>query len=243
MKVRAIIFDVYGTLLQVGAPPGDADDRWHQLFQNMFGETPPFSRTEFSVRTNQIIARRHATARARGIRWPEVLWPSIVAEALPAFTRLSGEKADEFIFQQMQTGRTLRLTRGAGECLRAIRARGIQPGIASNAQNYTLRELDEALRDAAASLSFFDPQLCFWSFQHGFSKPDPHVFQILTARLEARGISPDEILMVGDRIDNDVEPAHAHGWQTYHLIDRGEDDSGHTEAFRELMVRCEEAGA
>ena len=57
----------------------------------------------------------------------------------------------------------------------------------------------------------FDPELRFWSFENGFSKPDPHVFRILTARLEARGISPSETLMVGDRFDNDIEPARAHG--------------------------------
>jgi FMN phosphatase YigB (HAD superfamily) len=32
LKIRAVIFDIYGTLLQVGAPPADADVRWQKLF-------------------------------------------------------------------------------------------------------------------------------------------------------------------------------------------------------------------
>jgi FMN phosphatase YigB (HAD superfamily) len=66
-------------------------------------------------------------------------------------------------------------------------------------------------------MDLFEPDLCFWSFEHGFSKPDPHVFQILTARMAAQGMQPQEVLMVGDRADNDIEPAQAFGWQTWQL--------------------------
>jgi HAD superfamily hydrolase (TIGR01549 family) len=118
----------------------------------------------------------------------------------------------------MQIGRTLRLAGHAADCLRRLNEDGVPLGIASNAQAYTLRELDAALRSAGLNLSMFDPGLRFWSFEHGFSKPDPHVFRILAARLEARGISPAETLMVGDRLDNDIEPARAFGWQTWQLV-------------------------
>jgi FMN phosphatase YigB (HAD superfamily) len=90
-------------------------------------------------------------------------------------------------------------------------------GIASNAQPYTLRELEGALLGRGLSLAVFTPELCFWSFEHGFSKPDPHVVRLLSARLRARGVRPDDTLMVGDRMDNDIEPARAQGWQTWKL--------------------------
>ncbi len=91
-------------------------------------------------------------------------------------------------------------------------------GIASNAQADTLRELQEALAAHSVGLDLFERNLCFWSFEHGFSKPDPHVFRLLTARLRARRISADETLMVGDRLENDLEPARRQGWQTWQLI-------------------------
>lgn len=220
MKFRAVIFDVYATLLEVGAPPPDAAVRWQNLFTEMLGTPPPLSRTEFSTRISQVIARRHAEAKARGIPWPEIGWPSVVLAALPMLARLSAPKFEDFLFHQMQIGRTLRLAEGAAECLRRLNADGILLGIASNSQAYTLRELTAALRGTGLNLSMFDREVRFWSFENGFSKPDPHVFRILTARLEARGISPAETLMVGDRLDNDIEPAKAQGWQTWQLTAR-----------------------
>ena len=226
MKIRAVIFDIYTTILEVGPPPANADALWQRLFEEMLGTPPPVNRTEFSVRTAQVIARHHAAARARGIQWPEILWPSVVLEAIPSLARLSAPKLEDFLFRQMQIGRTLRLADGAAECLRQLNDNGILLGIASNSQAYTLRELTAALQGTGLNLSMFDRDVRFWSFENGFSKPDPHVFRILTARLEARGISPAETLMVGDRLDNDIEPARAHGWQTWLLDPKATSQGG-----------------
>jgi FMN phosphatase YigB (HAD superfamily) len=218
MKLRAVIFDIYSTIIEVGPPPTNADRLWRQLFKETLGSAPPVSRTEFSVRTAQVIARHHAAARARGIQWPEILWPAVVLETLPSLACLPAPRLDAFLYRQMQIGRTLRLADGAAECLRQLNDRGILLGIASNSQAYTLRELTTALHGTGLNLSMFDRELRFWSFENGFSKPDPHVFRILTARLETRGIRPAETLMVGDRLDNDIEPAQAQGWKTWHLV-------------------------
>jgi len=234
MTIRAVIFDVYTTILDVGPPPAAADALWSKLFEEMLDQPPPVSRTDFSVRTAQIIARQHAAAKLRGILWPEILWPAVVMEAIPSLARLPASKFDDFIFHQMQMGRTLRLADGAAECLRRLNSERRLLGIASNSQAYTLRELDTALAGAGLNLSLFDSDLRFWSFENGFSKPNPHVFRILTTRLEARGISPRRTLMVGDRLDNDIEPARAFGWQTWHLMLKGRGDGKTSGSFREL---------
>lgn len=218
MNIRAAIFDIYTTILEVGPPPANADALWAKLFEEMLGKPPPVSRTEFSVRTAQVIARQHAAARSRGIQWPEILWPLVVLEVIPALARLPAPKLEDFLFRQMQIGRTLRLADGAADCLRQLNDNGILLGIASNSQAYTLRELTAALSGTGLNLSMFDRDVRFWSFENGFSKPDPHVFRILTARLEARGIHPAETLMVGDRLDNDIVPARVHDWQTWQLV-------------------------
>jgi len=217
MKIRAVIFDIYTTILEVGPPPANADALWQNLFQELLGPPPAVGRTEFFIRTSRVVARLHAEARSRGIPWPEIQWPSVVREVIPGLACLPPDKLDDFLLRQMQIGRTLRLADGAAECLRQLNDNGILLGIASNSQAYTLRELNAALQAVGLNLSLFDRDLRFWSFEHGFSKPDPHVFRILTARLEARGISPSETLMVGDRLDNDIEPAKVHGWQTWQL--------------------------
>ncbi len=217
MNIEAVIFDIYSTILKVGPPPPNADALWQRLFEEGLGSPPPLSRSEFSLHTNRVIARQHAEARARGIQWPEIQWPGVVLEVIPSLARLPKGKSDDFILRQMQIDRTLRLAEGAADCLRWLKGERRLLGIASNSQAYTLRELGDALSTAGLGLSIFDRGLRFWSFEHGFSKPDHHAFRILTARLEARGIRPAETLMVGDRLDNDIEPARAQGWQTWWL--------------------------
>jgi len=234
LNIRAAIFDIYTTILEVGPPPVHADALWQRLFEEMLGSPPPVSRTEFAVRTNQMVAREHAAAKGRGIPWPEIQWPSIVREVIPSLARLNAPQQEEFILRQMQIGRTLRLADGAAGCLRELNAKGVLLGIASNSQAYTMRELETALQGAGLNLSTFDRDVRFWSFENGFSKPDPHVFRILAARLEARGFSPAETLMVGDRLDNDIEPARAFGWQTWHLVSKTQ--AGQAGNWRDLIT-------
>ncbi len=217
MNVRAVIFDVYGTLLEVGPPPPDADALWQRLHRDMLHLDPGLSRFGFSVATNQVMARRHEAARARGIPWPEVQWFSVVAEVVPELSQLSPHDQREFLLRQIQIGHTTLLNAETATTLRWLKERQYPLGIASNAQAYTVRELEEALAPHGLGMNLFEQDLCFWSFEHGFSKPDPHVLQILTARLEAHGIGPQEVLMVGDRLDNDIEPAQSRGWQTWLL--------------------------
>ncbi len=221
MNIRAVIFDVYGTLLEVGPPPANADELWQNLCLELLGQDPPLNRLGFSIACNRAIARQHEVARARDIRWPEVRWPGIVGEVIPAVAKLSQTAREEFLFRQIQTGHTTPMLQETAATLRQLKARACLVGIASNAQAYTLRELRESLAAHRLGMDVFEAALCFWSFEHGFSKPDPHVFQILSTRLAARGIVPSEILMVGDRFDNDVAPARLFGWQTWHLSPQG----------------------
>lgn len=213
MKISAVIFDVYHTLLEVGPPPADPAARWEQLWQEHFNTAARLSLTEFSAACETVIAREHAVVRMAGISFPEVFWPAIVADVLPELSELSAASQDDFLFRHTQIIRTVRLMPGAAETLHMLRDAGVMLGIASNAQPYTLRELTST----GLSLALFNPDLCLWSFAHGFSKPDPHVFRILTARLQAAGVAAAEVLMVGDRLDNDIAPARAQGWQTWHL--------------------------
>lgn len=217
MKPRAIIFDVYRTILEVGPAPADAEAQWVALWHERLGGLARLTLGEFRVATEAAVAREHAAARAVGIAFPEVDWAEIVRTAAPEVAALDAAGQAEFAFRHSALGHTVRAMAGAAPVLRRLRERGVALGIASNAQPYTLRELDEALTGTGAERAWFEPALCFWSFDHGYSKPDPHVFRMLTARLRARGIAPGETLMVGDRVDNDIAPARAQGWQTWWL--------------------------
>lgn len=237
MQVRSIIFDIYGTLLEVGPGPSDADARWAELWQEFLQAPPRMNRLAFSVACSHVLARQHAASRARGIPWPEICWPSVVSEVLPELAEVTPERKEEFIFRQIQTGHTTRFNPFAAEAVRELVKREYVLGIASNAQAYTIREFHSALGAHGLDPAIFKSELCFWSYQHGFSKPDPHVFQILSARLRSQGIAENEILMVGDRLDNDIEPARHHGWNAWQVVagHQGE-DSGWPQLMENLKT-------
>lgn len=214
---KAVLFDLYQTLLSVGPAPADAGLRWCGLWTETLGSAPRLSLEDVAAATDMVVRRDHAAAQSRGIPFPEVFWPSVVRRAVPELNRLPETALDSFLFRHAQLVRTVRLMPGAAETLRPLGAQGVRLGLASNAQPYSLRELDAALADVGLTRSIFRPDLVFWSYLHGYAKPDPHVFRALGARLLAEGVEPDEILMVGDREDNDIDPARDQGWRTWQL--------------------------
>jgi len=227
MKPKAVILDIYRTVLDVGLAPEDAERQWSVLWGERFGggAVPRLSLAEFRMAAESVVASEHAVARAVGITYPEVVWMEVMRTVLPEMARLDAAGQADLAFRHAGLGHSVRLMPGSATVLRSLRHHNLQLGIASNAQPYTLRELDEAFAGTDLERAWFDPALCFWSFEHGFSKPDPHVFRLLTARLRGRGVAPDETLMVGDRADNDIEPARAQGWQTWRMGD-GDGRSG-----------------
>jgi len=217
MKIRAVIFDIYGTLLEVGPPPADARERWERLCKDRLPGPARLTLDAFMAECEKIIAREHDAARTTGVRHPEIFWPSVAQEAFPELERLPDAGRDDFLFEHAQLQHTVRLMPGAATTLATLVEKKIVLGLASNCQPYTLRELDQNLSAAKLVRSIFAHELCFFSFVAGFSKPDPRVFRWLQDRLQTRGIPPGETLMVGDRPDNDIEPAETQGFQTWLL--------------------------
>jgi FMN phosphatase YigB (HAD superfamily) len=240
MNLRAIILDVYGTLLEIRPAPRDASQSWDKLCARALPGIGYPALGEFVAACERETAKDHARARALGIPYPEVNWLDVAVRAFPALGRLRGGALDRFLFEQNQLIRGVRAARGAMDILRRLHERGVLLGIASNAQAYTLRELKREFRPHGLAFGkLFRRDLVFWSFENGFSKPDPHVFRILTARLAARGLCPDETLMVGDRTDKDILPAAVQGWHTWRIGDpaKGEVNAGNWPALGEWLRR------
>jgi len=87
-------------------------------------------------------------------------------------------------------------------CFAALRARGFRLGAAGNMH--------------AVHEDFLRPHVDFVgsSERWGVEKPDEGFFTHVT---EAAGVPPEEILYVGDRVDNDVLPALAAGMSTVRI--------------------------
>jgi FMN phosphatase YigB (HAD superfamily) len=216
---RAVIFDVYQTLVFIGPAPDDSEDRWAELWRASGAPGACPTLDEFAAGCREIVDREHRLARETGIAWPEVVWPEIILRAAPALCSMEQSTRDQWIFDHQMCLRMVQLAPGAAAVLSGLHRAGVVLGIASNAQAYTLRELQSLMARESLGFESFDPKFCVWSFACGFSKPAPYFFRILSARLVQGGIAPYEVLMVGDRIDNDILPARRLGWQTWHLSD------------------------
>lgn len=88
-------------------------------------------------------------------------------------------------------------------CLGALKDAGYRVGVAGNQPPALARAVEEALVSAGVP---FD--VCASSASFGVAKPDPGYFVHLVAMM---GCAAHEIVHVGDRVDNDVLPAHAAG--------------------------------
>jgi FMN phosphatase YigB (HAD superfamily) len=222
--LKAVIFDVYETLLNVSHPEEDTEVSWEKLHAQFFGAPPQVTLDHLAERCRHLVSEDHAHAHEFGIWHPEVVWSDIMRQALPAFATLTVRQGEDFLYRHIQLLRSLTL---APECARIFSLcveKGVLLGVASNAQPYTLREMDVALSGIGRSMDLFQKDLTMWSFENGFSKPDPHIFRILAFRLERRGIRPEQAIVIGDRMDNDIEPARAQGFQTWWLNESHEGD-------------------
>ena len=211
--VRLVVFDVYQTLLWPREGPDRVDEAWEALCGQAGVGGMGFR--EFGDGCAEEVRRRNAAAREGGEPWPEVRWRDVAVAVLPGLAAFREECCEEFLHGHARLQRTCVLYPGVRGVLARLRHAGVLLGMASNGQEYTRREL----ASAGLPLWWLAGDLQFLSGDHGYAKPSPKVFDWLAAAAARRGIRPGEILMVGDREDNDMVPAREAGWQAWHLRD------------------------
>jgi putative hydrolase of the HAD superfamily len=221
--VRAVLFDVYGTLIisasgDIGLEGGaveDADPLPVALSAAGIEAGTRAADVHGPDRLRAAIRTRHAEAHQAGIDFPEVdileVWGDLLTEL--------GLKADAAERRRLAVEYEFRVNAvwpmpGLAELLAALRARGLVLGIVSNAQFYTPLMLELFLGASLDALGF-DPDCCAWSYRLGEGKPSRDIYRQALAGLDARyGITPAEVLYIGNDMRNDVWPAAAVGLRT-----------------------------
>ncbi|NIP85109.1 MAG: HAD hydrolase-like protein [Planctomycetales bacterium] len=236
--VRAVLFDIYGTLLISASgdvTTGQGVAKGPALAAALAAVGLPLEGDPdggVQVLEDQIAAD-HRRGQAAGIPFPEVdirqIWRGTLAHLrqnglLPepagpgAAGAVQGEVLPESRLQQLACEYEMRVNPvwpmpQARACLQQLHAAGLLLGLISNAQFLT-RELWRLLLEAEAGGFSIDQQLQYYSYQHGRAKPDVELYLLAVEDLARRDIRAGEVLYVGNDMLNDIQPASRVGFRT-----------------------------
>ena len=229
--VRAVIFDVYGTLVISGSGDvGTADDRNEPgdsvdpviskaaIAAGLIGD-PDAGLLQQLPRRQQLldaIVARNAEAKSEANIKPEVVildvWRDVfdscglekVASDVGALTRFACEVESRWNPTWPMPG--------ASEAITSLHDAGFNLGIVSNAQVFTLPLVEDLVGGPLSGR--FDLDLCFFSDRFRSAKPDSRLFDHLLRAMDRRGIAPSQAVYVGNDMLNDVWTASRAGLRT-----------------------------
>ncbi|WP_296900159.1 HAD family hydrolase, partial [Thiohalocapsa sp.] len=220
--IRAVVFDVYGTLVISGS--GDIGLTATSAAEGAFAEAwtaaglsaaalpaafdgPAMLKAE--------IQQEHVASRARGVDHPEVdivaVWQALLAKlGAPMDPDQARELALEY---ELRTNPVWPMP-GLDDTVETLARRGMVLGIVSNAQFYTPLMLHAFLGRPLNSAGV-DPRCCAFSYRQGVAKPSTAIYALaLSGLAQHHHISPTEVLYIGNDVRNDIQPAQTLGCRT-----------------------------
>ena len=213
-SVRAVIFDVYGTLfisasgdISIAHKNSQAAAKLKSLLKKYKISLSPLQLTDMVF---QAIESDHAAKKNKGIDFPEVLIDKIWMQVHQNFDI---KTARRFAVEYEMIVNPVYPMPHLDETLRILNKGNIPLGIISNAQFFT-PQLFNLFCNALPEKLGFDPNLIFYSYTYGYAKPSLFLFEQAAAALTRTGISPENVLYVGNDMLNDIYTAHTIGFQT-----------------------------
>ncbi len=222
-SVRAVIFDVYGTLLISGSGDVgtvDEDDRGAFIGEALAAvgcrgrraiaaDDRRFARSD-SI--GQRITKGHRLPKT-GSRHRRCLAKHACGKSdcqnSPNDTEAVVRLAAEY---ESRANPTWPMP-AAGDLLSRLSESDCALGIVSNAQVFTVN-LVQNLVGASLADGGFDLNLCIFSNRFRQAKPGPRLFDVLRAALKRRGLEPGQAIYVGNDMLNDVWAASQAGLKT-----------------------------
>ncbi|MEM9354082.1 MAG: HAD family hydrolase [Planctomycetota bacterium] len=218
--VRAVVFDVYGTLVVSGS--GDigltaSQDRAESMRAALEAESIGVDAGAMVEGLDAGVRSQHAELKARGVDHPEVeireVWRAALADAAPASAHLPAEQIERLCVRYESLVNPVGPMPGAAECLETLAWRGLVMGIISNAQFFTPLLFGVFLGKSVDGFGFA-PTLRYYSFEHRRAKPGVDLYRMAADGLGGLGVPPEAVLYIGNDMRNDVWPAAAVGFRT-----------------------------
>ncbi len=217
--VRAVVFDVYGTLVVSGS--GDigltaSQDRTASMRAALEAEALEADADVMVTALDAAIRSQHAKLRAAGVDHPEVeirdVWRLALASA-GLGQEPPAEQIERLCVRYESRVNPVGPMPGAAECLERLATQGLVMGIISNAQFFTPLLFGVFLGKSVDEFGFA-PTLRYYSFEHRRAKPGEELYRMASAGLGGLGVAPEAVLYVGNDMRNDVWPAAAVGFRT-----------------------------
>jgi putative hydrolase of the HAD superfamily len=229
-NLKGLGLDIYGTLvvsaagdISLGEEPKDSHGAMNQL---MIRWNLPYEPDQLVQRIDQEISQEHKRARFAGILYPEVdiraCWHQMF------FHDLHTGNLSLKVFEHLLTPGTLELFATDYETVvnpvapmpaltllleTLSQQTKLVTGIVSNAQSYT-PYLFPGFTGRTLEEFGFEPALQIYSYQHGKGKPSVELYQLLAQAYRNRGISPEQVLFLGNDLLKDCWAASQTGFLT-----------------------------
>lgn len=217
--IRAIIFDIYGTLVLSGT--GDISiaqsvDRESELRNILRSSGYSISEDDRLLDLfYHLIKADHERSKAKGAMYPEVdildIWGHFIKNQFNSTS--DPASLQELAIRFECAVNPVWPMPGLESMLKQIRALHYPLGIVSNAQFYTPLMLEGFTGKTISELGFED-DLSVWSFEERLGKPSIELFEKLSKALKQRGIKPTQALYVGNDMLNDIWTASQAGLKT-----------------------------
>jgi putative hydrolase of the HAD superfamily len=224
--LRAVIFDVYGTLfattggLRSLIDPGEKYDCLiiealeDSDFDVLDREAP------FSELYAEHVNAHYGIRAAEGIAYPDInicdVWQDFLNE-LFVQSMIDGDLTERSIRRVILCyeckSKPVWPVRGSLELIRNLQDGNVKLGTVATAQFYTPIMMEVLYQNSLETLGF-KRQICTWSYEHMHRKPSPLLFDLCASGLGALGIDPADALYVGNDMLSDILPATEAGFKT-----------------------------
>lgn len=231
-KVKALIFDIYGTLLISGSGDVFSDE------VNLGEILEVFSRSDIRISSGdpakgaakvlsvftETVAESHRTARAAGVAYPEIdireIWDDVVLKMSSSGVLAPGHdySAEKISFHYEAVTNPVYPMPGMKKLLAKLEKDGKILGIISNAQFYTPIIMNYFMTGKVHNGFDIDPfrkNLVRYSFLERCSKPEHSLFESVRRTLrDDFNIAPGETLFIGNDMFKDIYPAAKAGFSS-----------------------------
>lgn len=223
-SIRAVLFDIYGTLICSGVGDISLDQSAHQsgLLKQLiiavgFPWRPASCPENLATAFNEHIQSINQSAKANGVAYPEVdileVWTQLIADwtGVDLADPSNQKRLQRLAVEYECAVNPVWPNPALAEVLAACQQQHCVIGLVSNAQFYTPIMMESFLGKTLEQVGF-PADLQVWSYQERRGKPDTSLFEKIAQNLASRhGIAPSDALFVGNDCLKDVWAASQAG--------------------------------